>query len=93
MNSGDNMAKIAISLPDEILQEIEKERLATGETRSEFLRRAVKAYFRNQRKQEDIDRYVRGYLEHPETEEELGWTSATLERAWAESPWEDDSQQ
>ena len=86
------MAKIAISLPDDVLKEIESERLATGETRSEFFRRAVKAYFQNKRKKEDIDRYIRGYLEHPETEEAAAWTSEALGRAWAENPWEDDSQ-
>ncbi len=87
------MAKIAISLPDETLEEIEKERLAAGQTRSEFFRRAVKAYFENKRKREDIDRYVRGYLEHPETEEAAAWNSAILEPAWAENPWDDGSQQ
>jgi metal-responsive CopG/Arc/MetJ family transcriptional regulator len=87
------MAKIAISLPDEVFADIERERLASGETRSEFLRRTVEMYFRSKRKKEEIDRYVRGYLEHPETEEALAWTGETMAPAWAESPWEDDSQQ
>ena len=86
------MAKIAISLPDEVLQDIEQERLAAGETRSEFFRRAVKLYFQSKRKKEDIERYVRGYQQFPETEEELAWTSVTLASVWAESPWEDESQ-
>ena len=87
------MAKIAISLPDKTLEEIEKERLAAGESRSEFFRRAVKEYFQNKRKKEDIERYIRGYQQFPETEEAAAWTSATLEVAWAENPWEDGSQQ
>ena len=32
------MAKIAISLPEETLQSVEKQRLATGLSRSEFFR-------------------------------------------------------
>ncbi len=87
------MAKIAISLPDKTLEEIEKERLAAGESRSEFFRRAVNEYFQNKRKREDIERYTRGYLEHPETEEAAVWNSAVLEPAWAENPWEDGSLQ
>lgn len=86
------MAKIAISLPDEVLHAIEKERLASGETRSEFLRRTVELYFRNKRKKEDIDRYVRGYLEHPETAEELGWVEAASQSVLLAYPWEDEGQ-
>ena len=86
------MAKIAISLPDQTLEEIEKERLAAGETRSEFFRRAVKAYFENKRKREDIERYIRGYLEYPETEEELAWVEAASLAVLAEYPWEDEAE-
>ena len=67
------MAKIAISLPDAVLQEIENERLAGGESRSEFFRRAVEAYFKNKREKEAIEQYVRGYLRDPETGDDLGW--------------------
>jgi len=38
------MVKIAISLPDDVFQEIEKERFITVESRSEFVRRAVQAF-------------------------------------------------
>ena len=86
------MAKIAISLPDDILKDIEDERLAAGETRSEFFRRAVKAYFQNKRKREDIERYVRGYLKQPETEEELAWVEAASQAVLAEYPWEDEAE-
>ena len=86
------MAKIAISLPDDILKDIEDERLAAGETRSEFFRRAVKAYFQNKRKREDIERYVRGYLEQPETEEELAWVEAASQAVLAEYPWEEEAE-
>ena len=86
------MAKIAISLPDEVLQDIEQERLATGETRSEFFRRAVKAYFQSKRKKEEIERYVRGYQQFPETEEELAWVEAASQAVLAEYPWEDEAE-
>ncbi len=86
------MAKIAISLPDKTLEEIEKERLAAGESRSEFFRRAVKEYFQNKRKKEDIERYIRGYQQFPETEEELAWVEAASLGVLAEYPWEDEAE-
>ena len=85
------MAKIAISLPDQTLEEIEKERLAAGESRSQFVRRAVEAYFQNKRKKEDIERYIRGYQQFPETEEELAWVEAASLAVLAEHPWETES--
>ena len=83
------MAKIAISLPDEVLREVEKERQSTGETRSEFFRQVIKAYFQSKRNKEDIERYVRGYQQFPETEEELGWIESASQAVLAEYPWED----
>ena len=83
------MAKIAISLPDDVLQEVEKERSASGETRSEFFRRAVKALLKREREREAVEQYVRAYQEMPETEEEFaGLRSAGLE-ALAELPWDE----
>ena len=46
------VAKIAISLPDEVLQAVEKERLASGQSRSEFFRNAVEAFLRQRRDRE-----------------------------------------
>ena len=67
------MAKIAISLPDEVLEAVERERLGRGKvlSRSEFIKRAVEQYLRTETERELEERYIRGYLEHPETEEEL----------------------
>ena len=86
------MAKIAISLPEQLLKDIEKERGSCGVTRSEFLRRAVEQYLRREREREDVEQYIRGYLEHPETEEEIGLAESTLGDALADNPWEDDFQ-
>ncbi len=84
------MAKIAISLPDDVLQEIESERLAAGETRSEYFRRAVRAYFQNKRQKRAIEKYIQGYLKYPETEDEISLAEYTAHLAFAENPWESD---
>ena len=42
------------------------------------------------RRQRELDeQYVRGYLEQPETPEEIGLAEAILADVWAELPWKD----
>ena len=82
------MAKIAISVPDEMLQAIETERRVNGETRSEFFRRAVEAYLRRIHEREQDEQYIRGYQQFPETEEDLGGLETLASEALAQEPWE-----
>ena len=84
-------AKIAISLPEELLQDLERARLARGESRSEFFRRAIEALLRHERDREAIGQYIRGYLQHPETEEELGWVEVASQEVLAAYPWHDEA--
>ena len=86
------MAKIAISLPDEVLREIEAERQANGETRSGFVRRAVAAFLKQRREREWDQEYIRAYQEMPETEEEMGWVEAASQAVLAEYPWDDEAE-
>ena len=83
------MAKIAISLPEETLQSVEKERLASGLSRSEFFRRVVEEHLRRVKELEDVERYVQGYLNYPETKEEIILAEATLHYAFDDESWED----
>ena len=86
-------AKIAISLPEELLQSIERERLARGESRSEFCRSAIKAFLRRTSDREAIEQYIRGYQQHPETEDEIAMSQCTLQAVFAENPWDDSPEQ
>ena len=83
------MAKIAISLPDDVLRDVEKERQASGESRSQFFRRAATALLKQKREEEDIKQYVQAYREMPETEEEFGWLRGASQPVLAEYPWDD----
>ena len=87
------MAKIAISLPEETLQAVEKERLANGISRSEFFRRAVEEHLRRAKEREDVERYIQGYLKYPETKEEIALAESTLGYVMAENPWEDEPEE
>ena len=84
------MAKIAISLPDEVYQAVEKERLAKGESRSHFIRLAVEERLRRAREQEDVEQYIRGYQLYPETKEEIALAESTLHYAFEGESWEEE---
>jgi metal-responsive CopG/Arc/MetJ family transcriptional regulator len=81
------VAKIAISLPLDILEAVERRQVERGETRSQVIAELLATALRREREQSDVDRYVRGYLEQPETGEDI----ATLDRLAVEAakrdPW------
>ncbi len=83
-------AKIAISLPEDLLQNIEKERQARGESRSEFFRRAVETLLNLERERELDEQYIAGYKKYPETKEEIALAESTMLYAFAANPWEED---
>ena len=86
-------AKIAISLPEEVLDTLERERMARGESRNEFIRRAMEVFLRNERDREAVEQYIRGYQQHPKTEDEIAMAQSTLRAALAANPWEDSTGQ
>lgn len=87
------MAKIAISLPDSVLHDIEEERKARGETRSEFFRRAAEAFLRRERERQLVEQYIRGYQLYPETPEEIALAEAMSYWGLEEESWEDEYNQ
>lgn len=80
--------KIAISLPAELLAEAERERAIRRESRSEFFRRAVEAFLHQQRQREAVHLYVQGYLEQPESEQEIAVAQAVSVGTLAQEPWD-----
>jgi metal-responsive CopG/Arc/MetJ family transcriptional regulator len=77
-------AKISISLPEDVLERAERERRATGESRSELFRRALEALFESQRHEAAVRRYVEGYVAEPETEYEVSAAAALSSAAFEE---------
>lgn len=82
------VAKIAISLPEAVLQAVEKERKAKGESRSEFFRRAIEVLLRQQRERAAVEQYIQGYKGMPETADEIEAAHRAAAVALAEEPWE-----
>ena len=86
-------SKIAISLGEDLLQEVERERRTSGETRSEFFRRAAQDLLRRERDREAVEQYVQGYLRDPETDDEVRWVEATSQAALAAYPYDDEDKE
>lgn len=81
-------AKISISLPTDILVHADRERLESGESRSELFRRALEALFREKRREAAIGRYVDGYVAEPESEYEVSSAEAVSTDVWKEEAWD-----
>jgi hypothetical protein len=69
------------------------ERRASGETRSEYFRRAVRAFLHHDREREAAEHYVRGYVQDPETDSELGWVEVTSREVLAAYPWGEETKE
>jgi len=81
-------AKIAISLPEDVLAAVEMERQAKGESRSEFFRRAVETRLKQERESSAITDYVRGYQQYPESAEEVEAAHRAGSAVLVAEPWQ-----
>ena len=84
------MAKIAISIPDELLEAVEQERQSTGASRSQVFRSALEEHLRRAKDREDVQQYIRGYQKYPETRGERAVAESTLHYAFDEESWEEE---
>jgi len=82
------VAKVAISLPEDVLEAVEIERRAKGENRSQFFRRAVERLLKQERESLAAKDYIRGYQEMPESAEEVEAAHRVGSAVLAEEPWE-----
>ena len=79
--------KVAISLPEDILKTIEKERKARGESRSAFFRQAIEKYLKQEKESKEVDAYIRGYTDIPESAEEVEAIHQAGVNTLAKEPW------
>ncbi len=84
----DKSAKVAISLPGDILEAVETERKVKGESRSKFFRRAIERLLKQERDSSAVEDYVRGYQEIPESADEVEAAHRVGSAVLAEEPWE-----
>lgn len=79
--------KIAISLPEEVLTAVEREREGSGESRSQIFRRAVELLLRQQKEHKMSEQYIRAYQQIPETNEEVAAARHAATTILTEEPW------
>lgn len=80
-------SKIAISLPEEVLTAVEKEREESGESRSQIFRRAVELLLQQRKERELSEQYIHAYQKMPETKEEVTAARRAASTILAEEPW------
>ena len=80
-------AKVSVSLPVTILEAAERERRATGESRSELFRRALVELLRQAREKEAVEKYLAGYVAEPETPYETEAADQISQITLAGEPW------
>jgi metal-responsive CopG/Arc/MetJ family transcriptional regulator len=79
------VAKVAISLPVETLRSLERVRARMRKTRSAAVAEAIERWLRVEEVSDDDQRYVEGYLRHPDRTEETAAIAAAAIAGW--EPW------
>ena len=79
--------KITISLPKELLAAVEDCQKERSETRSEVITHLLEAALQREREKADVERYIRGYREQPDTEDEVALTDRLAVEAASRDPW------
>ena len=81
-------SKVAISLPEDVLQAVETEWKARRESRSHYFRRAVERLLKQERDSSAVKDYVTGYQRFPELAEEVEAVHRMGTAVLSEEPWE-----
>ena len=76
--------RFTVSMPTPLVEALDEQLVQNGESRSAVLRRLVEEALLRVEKQEDVERYIRGWQESPQTEEELGWSDIATRERFAE---------
>ena len=82
------VTKVAISLPKDVLEAIERKRKVKGESRSKFFQQAVRKFLEEEEQCSAIGDYIRGYQEAPESPEEIEAIDRLGSAVLAGEPWE-----
>lgn len=86
-------AKISISMPRDLLDQLEELSGDRGETRSELIAMARERLLREERERQIAEEYRRAYQRYPLTRGEIAWIESALESSADyiadEYPWDE----
>lgn len=82
------MTQLVARIDDELASLVD-ELVAQGvvESRSDAVRRGLRALVEQHRRRRTADAIIRGYEDRPQTQEEVGWADEASIRMIAEEPW------
>jgi len=80
--------KLSITLPGEVVDDVERLKRESKETRSAVILRVLRAFFRRRGEETRIREYVEGYRKHPESAAEIKVAEAAATELLAQEPWE-----
>ncbi len=80
-------SKIAISIPPDVLKEVEKERRLSGESRSEIFRRAMELLLKRRRESELSKKYIQAYEQTPDSMDEVEAARSAARSILSGEPW------
>ena len=79
--------KVAVSIPKDLYQALERARKKNGKSRSAVVQNALRHWLNQQQEAEQVRQYVEGYRRMPETEEETARVDAVSRRALLTEEW------
>ena len=82
------ISRFTVSVPTPLLAALDQRLVNGGESRSAAVRRLIEAALREADEQAQIERYIRGYQQAAQTEEEFGWTDEAARQNLSEVTWE-----
>jgi metal-responsive CopG/Arc/MetJ family transcriptional regulator len=68
------IGRFTVSVPARLLTALDEKLVREGESRSAVIRRLLEEALEEIEEREQIEQYVRGYHEQPQSDEEAGWT-------------------
>ena len=79
-------SRFTVSLPADLLQEVDRQLVGDETSRSALIRRLLEDALRDLRERLDVERYVKGYTDTPQTENEFGWSDVATKVHFSELP-------
>jgi metal-responsive CopG/Arc/MetJ family transcriptional regulator len=77
--------RLTVTLPAPLVEAFDRS-LVKGGSRSAAVREALEKAVAEAQEREQIEAWIRGYEQYPETEEEFGWADAVALEFFAEHP-------
>ncbi len=74
--------RIAVSLPPDLLEKVERARKRRSLSRSAVVQRGLRAWLEAQRDSARVRRYVDAYRKQPETDEEVAAAATIVRATW-----------